>query len=816
VIGRVWNAYRAELEKLLHRSIGYAAFGAALAGVLLAVGVQRLGEAATRLQAGEKAVAATNGYIVLSQALSYGVTLGAIVLVIFAGLSVAEETELGTAKILFSKPVKRTEVVLAKGLLLLSLSVALVAFVAATGGALAGALYGFGDIVDPSVNWTYHEASEMAGHVARAIPLMVPPLFGILMLAFVMSAIADQSGIAVGFAFGTLFACVLGTWLFDRAAPWLVTSYVTFPTDTLRSLGAGENTAQWGVTWGKWQRGPTIERLGLAVSAATALAAWGVAAIWVARRPILVLALSAGIAGALLAGPGAGTALASGSGDRFKFAIQDLEVPGQVWSVSAVDVDRDGKKDLVVFHVIGRRGNDPHRFLSIFYQTASGFKPKPDQTIEVPPGACCRFVADVDPASPGLEIGFIGTRGAFCFTARNRVFDPSRPKRLFDDESFFDIAPGTQLPDWDPLVKDVDGDGRPDILFPRKGSFALYRQWPDGAFTRAAELSVEYSQHFGTAIETLLLNRFINYRAGLSKPALADIDGSRKLDVVTYRDNALEVFLQKPGTAALFGRDPDKKMSIKMLTETGAEAGGGGDDSYNSVNAEFADVDGDGLADVVLYRNVGKVGLFESMRTQVLFYRARPGTGWNADKPDQVVNLKGLSINPALIDVDKDGAKDLVVSSLRTDLVTNAKRALFSSVTITYYVFRYDKKAKKFHDAPDYSHDLSIDVSRIEGGGTIPVANFSGDYDGDGYPDLLSLERPDEVRILPGKVESGFFSGEKLDYDEGEEAKIPIETSNSIVIDDLNKDGKSDFLFWYFDPNWETKERGTIKVALSQ
>ncbi|HVY61817.1 MAG TPA: VCBS repeat-containing protein, partial [Planctomycetota bacterium] len=463
---------------------------------------------------------------------------------------------------------------------------------------------------------------------------------------------------------------------------------------------------------------------------------------------------------------------------------------------------------------IGRRGNDPHRFLSVFFQTAQGFKPKPDQTVEVPPSACCRFVADLDPASPGLEIGFIGTHGAFCFTAKGRVFDASRPKRLFDEESFFDIAPGTQLPDWDPLVKDVDGDGRADILFPRKGSFALWKQGADGAFARAADLPVEYNQHFGTAIETLLLNRFINYRAGLSRPAYADIDGSRKLDLVTYRDGRLDVFLQKPGAAAVFGRDPDRTMSIENLTEK--DASGGGDDSYNSVNAEFADVDGDGHADVVLYRNVGKVGLFESMRTQVLFYRARPKTGWNAQKPDQVVNLKGLSINPALIDVDKDGAKDLVVSSLRTDLVTNAKRALFSNVTITYYVFRYDKKGGKFHEVPDYSRDLSIDVSRIEGGGTIPVANFSGDYDGDGYPDLLSLEKTDEVRILPGKIESGFFSGEKLDYDEGDETAVQIETSNSVVIDDLNHDGKSDFLFWYFDPNWESKERGTVKVAVSR
>src|SRR5439155_6037392 len=112
------------------------------------------------------------------------------------------------------------------------------------------------------------------------------------------------------------------------------------------------------------------------------------------------------------------------------------------------------------------------------------------------------------------------------------------------------------------------------------------------------------------------------------------------------------------------------------------------------------------------------------MRTQIMLHRARPKTGWPSDRPDQVLNLKGVSINPDLIDVDKDGAKDLVVSSLRTDLVTNAKRALFSSVTVTYYVFLFDKTTKKFSEVPDYSRDLSIDISRIDGGGTIPLALF--------------------------------------------------------------------------------------------
>jgi hypothetical protein len=408
-----------------------------------------------------------------------------------------------------------------------------------------------------------------------------------------------------------------------------------------------------------------------------------------------------------------------------------------------------------------------------------------------------------------------------------RRYDLARASRPLERSAFYDIAPGTQLLGWSSLVRDVNGDGRRDILFPEKGRYRLFLQGEGGAFLEAGTLEAEFKQYFGTRVETLLLNRFLNYWAGLNKPALVDLEGDRREDAVMFRDGGLDVFFGRAGVptasasaegAGLLPRDPDRRMPLKIISD-----GEGEDDSFNSVNASFEDVDRDGLLDLILYRNVGKVGLFESLRTQVLLHRARAGDGKGGkeglhwpENPDQIVNLLGMSINPALIDVDRDGDRDLVLSSLRTDLITNAKRALFSSVTITYYVFRFDQEKKRFSEVPDYERDLTIDVARIEGGGTIPLAIFRGDYDGDGFPDLLSLESTEEVRILPGKLDRGFFGGETLLYDEGRERRVALETSNSVEIDDLNRDGKSDIVFWYFSKNWESEERGIFRAAVSR
>jgi len=829
VIRRVFLALRAESLKLRRRAIGWASLGAAVLAVLLSQGIGGVAERAQRLSAGERAVAAatTNGFLAFTDGLKAGVFAGSLLLVIFAGLLLAEETELGTAKIVFSKPLRRVEVVLAKWGLLFLLSTALVLVSAVASGLVASALHGLGDVIERDAKgariYTYHTAEDMYRHVLVALPQIVPPLFAALSLAFLMSALADQSGIAVGLSFGLLLTASVISFLFDRVAPYLVTTYFAFATDTLGAFAAGEATATW---WAKWPKGPPKMVLGVAVSLATAAAAWGGAALAVSRRRILFWITGIGLA----IGASAGAPEAGAQENAVRFQTCSATMTGQIWDVTIADLDQDGRKDLTVFHVTGRRGSDPKRFLSVFYgrseaESKGAFYPKtPDQTFEVPNEAVARALADFDPARTGLEVGFVGVQGLLVVPFEKRRADLKKAVRAVPGPCFFDVAPGTQLLDWSGLAQDLDGDGRADLFLPQKGRYDLYVQGPKGVQKRSGDLGAEFNQRFGTRAESIFLNRFINYWAGLSKPAVQDLDGDKRKDVVMFRDGALEVFIGRdPAKGAALPIDPDRRMPLKILAE-----GTGEEDGFNSVNADFEDVDKDGLTDLILYRNVGKVGLFESLRTQIMLHRARkgaaakdapPGTPagvvWE-ENPDQIVNLKGMSMNPALMDVDKDGDKDLVLSSLRTDLVTNAKRALFNSVQVTYYVFRFDAEKKRFSDVPDFERDLSIDVARIEGGGTIPLAIFTGDYDGDGYPDLLSIEEPERVRIFPGVLDKGFFGGETLTFDDGREQSVAIETSNSVRIDDLNGDGKSDILFWYWDKSWESVERGAFGVAVSK
>ncbi|GIW71201.1 MAG: hypothetical protein KatS3mg102_0743 [Planctomycetota bacterium] len=825
MIGRVLRIWRAELRKLRGRALGWAPLGAGALAAALAVGAQGLlGQLAG--QRGGAAAAAPSGFYVLAQALHWGVLAGTALLVILGGMLLAEERELGTAKAVFSKPLRRVEVVWAKGLALLVLAVLLVLVVAAVGGALAGWVYGYGDIVDPAFpDFVYHTAGPelcptdgiswcMPRQSLRAAALMLPPLAALLLVALCISACARQSGVAVGLAFAALLLGGAAGTLFDGAAPYLATSYLALPVETLREYATGQSTALW---LEAWPRGPrllaeTFPRgvpkflLGLGVSLGTGLVAWALGAAVVAWRPVLALLAACGLGAGVLLGPGAAAARAQAAP---RFHISQHRVPGQVWEIRPADVDRDGRSDLVVFFTRDAYGPEPERYLAIFYLEEDGYPIRPQVTLPVPPEAVARFVAELDPAHPGLEIGLLTPHGLSALVAVEPPRFAETPRVLFSDVGFFDMGSGNQLPSWDDGVQDVDGDGRPEVLFPRKQDAALYRAGagPEGAWAEVARVPLEHTQRYGSRVEQVLLGRFLSVDARLGRPVLARVDPDARLDLVAMRERAVEVYLQRAEQG--FPRDPDWRIPLAaVLPEPGTE------DELNRVGTEIVDVDGDGWAELIVFRNTGQIGVFSSLRTQVILFRGGE-RGWSA-RPTQIINIAGLSIEPVLLDLDGDGKRDLVLSSVRTDLITNVKQALFSSVTVTYLAYRYEADEGRFARAPSFSRDLTVDVARLEGGGTVPLAYFWGDFDGDGRRDMLVLAEQDRVAIHPGRAGGGLFGGSGIDFAASAEYTVEIETSNSLWMEDLDRDGRHDLVFWYWADAWKQQERGKFTVMRSR
>ncbi len=807
MIGRLWRLIRAEALKLRRRPLGLAPFALAALGAAAAVGWHRL---ALRPGAGELELRVLpTAWWALPAALQWGVGAGGLALVIVAAMSLAEERELGTAKILYAKPVRRAEVVAAKALVLLASTLAVILIAALIGFALGWSIWGAGDVVDAAYpDFVHHPAGAAVCEIdgvrwclprqsLMALALLVPPLFGLLMIALMLGSLVRQTGIAVGLAFGALLIGEAAAWLSDAAAPWVVNSYLHFPIDTLHAYVNGESTRLWAE---RWRDGTLMLPLGLVVSGLSAAVAAIASATVVTLRPVLgilwLLAASLTIAAEPV------------HAAEIHFRIQDLRAPGQVWWVRPADVDGDGDRDLVAFVVRGGFGPDPQRFLAFFMQARGRFSPEPDAVVAIPPSAIAGAVLDLLPEAPGAEIVLFEARG--CTVVRRVEGRYRLPGALlFRDTGFFDMGSGNQLPDIHDFIADLDGDGRREILFPRKRDVAIWRAGT-GGFEAIAHLPLEHRQRYGSRTQERLLGRFLDVDARVRRPVLARLDPDGRLDVVTFRERRLEAWLQRPDGG--FDRDPSWRAELPMISEDGERK-----DELNRVHAEIADVDGDRYADLIVYRNIGTVGVFSSMRTQVFYFRGRKG-GWRTRRPAQIINLAGLSIDPVLIDIDGDGKRDLVLSSVRTDLITNVKRALFRSVEVTYAVYRFDAERRRFAASPSYAREIDVDVARIEGGATVPLAYFWGDYDGDGLHDMLSLATDDEVVIYPARRRKGGWlaAGAGVDFPQAERVRLALETSNSLWIEDVNGDGRHDLIFHYWADDYKRTERGKITVVSSQ
>ena len=220
------------------------------------------------------------------------------------------------------------------------------------------------------------------------------------------------------------------------------------------------------------------------------------------------------------------------------------------------------------------------------------------------------------------------------------------------------------------------------------------------------------------------------------------------------------------------------------------------------------DINGDKLADLVVTKIEGQLGLFDSIKTRIYLHLGTGKGNFNADKR---IVIDGVSIDPEFIDMNGDGKLDLVTSRLRTDLLKQAANSvLLGDVTITYEVFQFDPQKNGFMSDPVFEKQIFVRKSDLEktGAGAVPLVFIRGDLTGDGRPDMIVIDpKTNELMIHPGRIKD-VGRGPQIDFDKTAHYTIKVDKHpKGLQLMDVNNDGINDIILYY---------NGSVGLVLSE
>jgi hypothetical protein len=406
-----------------------------------------------------------------------------------------------------------------------------------------------------------------------------------------------------------------------------------------------------------------------------------------------------------------------------------------------LDVDGDKRSDLLA---IGRNGEvrvwhwDPKA--GRLPEAPSGVLvlPEPERSVLAvadvlgrggPPQLCVL-------SRRGLEAYPVGTDGAY-----------GRAPVLVSKDAAFGLRVGT--PTFSEILRDVNGDGRPDLLLPRTDSCELWLWTPPAAeglppsYRRTGAFRVEVSRERTTEAEALSDVLESSFR--IPPLSFRDVNGDGRMDLLV-EDGHVRAFhlARQDGTFAV---EPDVRVDIETFQDTtpGAEVRlgrtlAGGEEQRFDAN----DLDGDDIPDYVI-----------SHRRKVWVFRGGKA-GPQFTDPWQILRVSDDVSMMLVARIGADERPDLLLLRLQVPTVATILRGLVASWDVEIGAVGYENASSEeggrraFALAPKWkgAFDLRLPailgilkdpealIQRFEGLASKLGRGFLwGDFDGDGKED---------------------------------------------------------------------------------
>ncbi|RKY17397.1 MAG: hypothetical protein DRQ55_15900 [Planctomycetota bacterium] len=476
-----------------------------------------------------------------------------------------------------------------------------------------------------------------------------------------------------------------------------------------------------------------------------------------------------------------------------------LTLQGEVLDVGIGDVDGVPGNELsvAVYDRSLRR-----RELRVYGLPAGGGRtPEPVLTVPIKSDVLAWCWAEVRD-EPGKELVLLTRSGAWAYAPGGEGYRDIL--RLVRQDLLYDVADPGELPRWPYVLPDADGDA---LLLPGIDGFAIWGPGgEDGAYVsgplfeeqRVTDLrsfrgeggSVVLASggiqltgnfHQGLAESRIAMPEphLVSASARIDAPALLDVDGDGRLDVLRWRDGQLELHLAGPEGISI---EPTRRERwAEQLTE-----------GSGRLHATLRDLDGDGDLDVLANLRSERGGVMETNRTITLFVLINDGDALLPEQPRQLFKFEAAALLSDVADVNGDGLPDLVVTKLLGPSVLELTSPEGLKLTRSAVVF-FGHGDGRFDKRPSIELEKTYGITSLDGAITERALRL--DLDGDGIADLVDTDLRGNTVVHRTRLESSFFGGDTWEIEPTPWRRFEGQADmQATEVLDVNGDGLGDVL----------------------
>jgi len=325
------------------------------------------------------------------------------------------------------------------------------------------------------------------------------------------------------------------------------------------------------------------------------------------------------------------------------------------------------------------------------------------------------------------------------------------------------------------FLKDLNHDQKPDIFIPTIKGYALVAQDPQGRFPQmiTQNINLDYSSSLS------VYGQYLAIEYNLPIPSQIDINKDGMKDLVFSDGNTFTFFPFQPEEGK-YG----PAVTIKIPVER---------KPFGSLHAKVDEINGDGLPDIIIMRVSGK----KILTNEIFLFKGQTGLVY-PQKEDQLIHSEGAAQIPFIQDLNGDGKKELVTSSVKIGLSFFVDYFLRNRIGIDVSIYCLGQE-QLYDEKPAKVRRLYFKTEEEEGSPAVQ----QGDFNNDGLKDFVLATHPDRL--------SFYLANPREFLSDKPACEVNVPAYGRITVRDFNGDGRDDMAIIY--P--VEKRKGDVTLLIS-